>query len=72
MYIDKVLPFGLRSAPLIFAAVADALQWMMVQNGTTFVDHYLDDLVTVGKPGSAECASNLKIMHETCNNSDHR
>ena len=69
VYVDKVLPFGLRSAPLIFTAVADALQWMMEQNGATFVDHYLDDFVTVGKPGSEECASNLKIMHETCNNS---
>ena len=26
LYIDAVLPFGLRSAPLIFTAVADALQ----------------------------------------------
>ena len=26
VYVDKVLPFGLRSAPLIFSAVADALQ----------------------------------------------
>lgn len=31
--IDKVLPCGLCSAPLIFMAVADALQWMMVKNG---------------------------------------
>ena len=69
VYVDKVLPFGLRSAPLIFTAVADALQWMMEQKGATFVDHYLDDFITVGKPGSEECASNLKIMHETCNNS---
>ena len=26
VYVDTVLPFGLRSAPLIFSAVADALQ----------------------------------------------
>ena len=69
VYVDKVLPFGLRSAPLIFTAVADALQWMMVRNGLTFVDHYLDDFVTVGKPGSEECANNMRIMHETCINS---
>lgn len=69
VYVDKVLPFGPRSAPLIFTAVADALQWMMEQNGAMFIDHYLDDFVTVGKPDSEECASNLKIMHETCNNS---
>ena len=64
VYVDKVLPFGLCSAPLIFTAVADALQWLMELNGATFIDHYLDDFVTVGKPGSDECAGNLK---ETCN-----
>ena len=26
VYLDKVLPFGLRSAPIIFSAIADALQ----------------------------------------------
>ncbi len=30
--IDKVLPFGLRSAPFIFTAVADALQWIIKQH----------------------------------------
>ena len=27
-YVDTVLPFGLRSAPKIFNALADALQWI--------------------------------------------
>ena len=31
VYIDRVLPFGLRSAPKIFSAVADAVQWMVHQ-----------------------------------------
>ena len=31
--IDKVLPFGLRSAPLIFSAVVDALQWIIERKG---------------------------------------
>ena len=31
VYMDMTLPFGLRSAPLIFTAVADALQWIMKQ-----------------------------------------
>ena len=31
LYIDTVLPFGLRSAPNIFSAVADALQWILVK-----------------------------------------
>ena len=29
--LDKVLPFGLRSAPLIFTARADAFQWIMLK-----------------------------------------
>ena len=58
VFIDKTLPFGLRSAPLIFSAVADAMQYMMLENGTTFVDHYVDDFVTAGAPRSDECASN--------------
>ena len=47
VFVDKTLPFGLRSAPLIFSAVADALQYMMVQNKASFVDHYVDDFITV-------------------------
>ena len=33
VYVDKVLPFGLRSAPLIFSAIADALLWIMHKRG---------------------------------------
>ena len=28
VYIDRMLPFGLRSAPKIFSAIADTLQWI--------------------------------------------
>ena len=66
VYVDKTLPFGLRSAPLIFTAVADALMWMMQQRGVSIVDHYLDDFITLGKPGSAECHCNFETMLETC------
>ena len=31
--VDKVLPFGLRSALLIFTALADTLQWIMTKRG---------------------------------------
>lgn len=47
VFVDKTLPFGLRSAPLIFSAVADALQYMMIENGATLVDHYIDDFITL-------------------------
>ena len=34
-YVDRMLPFGLGSAPKIFYAVADAIQWMLSQRGIT-------------------------------------
>ncbi len=32
VYVDKVLPFGLRSAPKLYNAVADALLWILVNH----------------------------------------
>lgn len=66
VYVDKTLPFGLRSAPLIFTAVADALAWLMKREGVSLVDHYLDDFITLGRPRSDECANNFQRMLETC------
>ena len=66
VYVDKTLPFGLRSAPIIFSALADALAWMMASRGVSFVDHYIDDFITAGRPTSTECHNNLQIMLETC------
>lgn len=65
--VDAALPFGLRSAPLIFTALADALQWIMQQRGVTNVWHYIDDFITVGAPGTSECKENCTEMHDTCN-----
>jgi hypothetical protein len=31
LFIDTTLPFGLRSAPIIFTAVADAAEWAIRQ-----------------------------------------
>ena len=47
IYLDKMLPFGLRSTPKIFSAVADGLQWILGQKGITHLLHYLDDFVFV-------------------------
>ena len=33
IFLDTALPFGLRSAPKIFTAVADAAQWILQQRG---------------------------------------
>ena len=66
VYVDKALPFGLRSASIIFSAVADALQWIMMQRGISFMEHYIDDFITVGRPNSDECKRNTAIMHAIC------
>ena len=65
-YIDKVLPFGLRSAPLIFTAIADALQWIMTERGVRPVFHYLDDFITLGPPNSSQCQGNLEGIIQAC------
>ncbi len=65
-FVDANLPFGLRSAPLIFSAIGDALQWVMESKGVSWVAHYIDDFVTLGMPGSTECASNVEQMHSAC------
>ena len=33
LFVDTALPFGLRSAPKIFTALADAAEWMVRQQG---------------------------------------
>ena len=65
-FADATLPFGLRSAPLIFSAIADALQWVMERMGVRWVAHYIDDFITMGALGSEECASNSLLMHMAC------
>ena len=66
VYIDCALPFGLRSAPLIFTAVADAMQWIMERRGIAHLFHYIDDFITLGTPESAVCSRNSTLMHEIC------
>ena len=66
VYVDKALPFGLRSAPILFTAVADALQWMMQARGVSFVAHYIDDFITLGSPSADECARNVQTMLQVC------
>ena len=58
-----MLPFGLRSTPKIFTALADALEWILRRRG---IDHYLDDFVVIGPPGSSECAQSLETVLQGC------
>ena len=58
-YVDKALPFGLRSAPKIFNAVADGLAWAMLCEGIAHPIHYLDDFLFCGPPNTGSCQAAL-------------
>ena len=66
MYIDCMLPFGLRSAPKIFNALADALEWVVAKEGVEHIYHYLDDYAMVGPPDSTACQCYLDTMTRVC------
>ena len=66
IYIDPMLSFGLRSAPKIFNAVADALEWYVRHQGVQHVFHYLDDFIVVGSPETSECSEAMATLLETC------
>ena len=61
-----MLPFGLRSAPKIFSAVADAFAWHLHQIGIPYVDHYLDDYIVLGPPLSPLCQQYLHQLQTEC------
>ena len=65
-YIDTALPFGLRSAPKIFSAFADALAWVMQDHGISRQLHYLDDFLFLGPPASDNCAMYLQSALRVC------
>lgn len=67
IFLDVALPFGLRSAPKIFSAVADTLLWIMAQRGVDETVHYLDDFLLAGCPHTYACAQSLSINAlDTC------
>ena len=67
LYIDGMLPFGLRSAPKIFTAVADALEWCVHKRGVDYIFHYLDDFLVMGPPDSDMCKRSLELLISECN-----
>ena len=58
-YVDKVLPFGLRSAPKLYNAIADGLLWILVNTDQVMCIHYLDDFLLFGAPDSCQCEKSL-------------
>ena len=66
LFVDPMLLFGLRSAPKIFNAVADALEWYLHQRGIPHVMHYLDDFIIIGPPKSPQCQHSITILNRVC------
>ena len=70
-YYDKVLPFGLRSAPSIFNQLSDALEWILLNKcNTSFVCHILDDFLLIEPPAilprhNSLCQQSLTNMLST-------
>ena len=64
-FIDTCLPFGLCSAPKIFSALADALMWIMLQQGITSSIHYLDDFLFASSTREA-CLAQLQLAMAIC------
>ena len=65
--MDTCLPFGLWSAPKIFTALADTLEWCSKEQGATHLFNYLDNYITMGGAESEECKANMVTLLATCN-----
>ena len=66
IYIDSMLPFGLRSAPKIFTAVADVLHWYLRKAGICYIEHYLNDFIIVAPPHAQLCQHHLTLLLQVC------
>ncbi len=65
LHIDTVLPFGMRSAPKIFNAIADALLWIVIEAGVEAI-HYLDNFLIIGSPDPHGGERELEIALGLC------
>ena len=64
-FVDRCLPFGLRSAPKIFSAVADALAWVFGCYGLISQVHYLDDFLFL-EPPCRTSSSVIPLVTSVC------
>ena len=51
-----------RLVPKMFTAIADAVDWVVKQDGVDFILHYLDDFLLVGAPAYQECTGALTTV----------
>ena len=65
-YVDKVLPFGLRSSPALFNYLAEAVCWILRHNyALPHLEHYLDDFMGVAPPSATVATSTAAIQKGT-------
>ena len=62
--MDATLPFGLRSALLLFTALGDGVEWIANAHRVGWLRHYIDNFVAVGAPGSLEYGATLAVLKE--------
>ena len=65
-YIDRALPFGLRSAPKLFSVLTDGFIWYLHNKGIQFAFHYLDGFLLLGPAGSRTCQEELAAALTLC------
>ena len=66
-YVDKRLPFGLRSAPFIFNTFASTIKYILKNNyNIEHTIHYLDDYFIVGPPELPTCRKAVNTMLTVC------
>lgn len=66
IYVDRALPFGLRSAPKIsVSAIADFIAWVLACEGVRHQLHYLDDFLFIGPPNSPQGHKVLSLTLQT-------
>ena len=66
VFLDRALPFGLRSAPKLFSALTDGLMWILHSKGVQWGLHYLDDFLLLGTAGSPDCQAALDTTLGAC------
>ena len=65
-YVDKQLPFGLRSAPFLFNQLASALHWILSNNyQLSNLIHYLDDFLILERT-CTKCQQSKHTMINLC------
>ena len=65
-YVDRALPFGLRSAPKIFSSLINGFMWLLHGVGVQRALHYLDDFLLLGPANSLECQKALTVTLDMC------